>query len=115
MTTSPAALLRSIISDAVERRPCTRSGRVRFSVVGLEEERFVVELAAKGSAVRADDERAADCSLWIRADDVARLVAGWNLGGVRCSGDQDLLAALLDMLKPGASPLGVRIRGLDAS
>ena len=105
----PAAVLRSLVDDAVARRPAPLAGRVRVSVVGADEVRFVVDLRAEGSRVVDDDGAAPDAALYVRRDDVVHVVQGWSLAGVRRAGRDDLVAALAAMLQPGKSPLDVRL------
>lgn len=108
MDASPTALLRALITDAVIDRASVANGRIRICVVGKDEERFVVDLGAR-SRVIDDDTGAADATLWVRRDDVARLAHGFNLGGVRSAGRADLVDALARLLTPGQSPLDVRL------
>jgi hypothetical protein len=113
VTTDSAAVLRALVDDAVARRPAPVTGRVRFSVVGLDEVRFCVELRPEGSRVCDDDGAAPDAALWVRRDDVAHLVNGFSLAGVRQAGRADLVVALAALLAPGKSPLGVRLGARD--
>jgi hypothetical protein len=101
--------LRAVITAAVHGRQARVVGRLRIAVVGVEEERFLVELAASTSVVRDDDSRPADATLWIRNDDVPRLLAGWDLGGVRRAGRCELIEALVALLEPGKSPLALQV------
>ncbi|MCC7111750.1 MAG: hypothetical protein IT382_20820 [Deltaproteobacteria bacterium] len=109
--TDAADLFRSLVADALMARTCARTGRVRFTLVGLDDRRFVAEFGAKGSRVLDDDGAPVDASLWIAKADVPALLKGFSLHGVRRAGDEALLTAMASLLGPGASPLGVRLGG----
>jgi hypothetical protein len=101
-------LLRGLVADAVSGRSSPRVGRLRLTVVGADEAGFLVNLD-NSSCVIDDDHNDADADLWLAAADVPHLIHGFSVQGVRQAGDPALVAALADLLRPGASPLGVRL------
>lgn len=109
--TDPTDLLRALLTDALTSRTCPRAGRVRFTLVGMDESRFVADLRPEGARVLDDDGTAVEASLWIAKADVPSLLKGFSLHGVRRAGDEALLESLVSLLGPGASPLGVRLGG----
>lgn len=104
-------ILRGVIDDALDQRRSATEVRVRLVVVGLDERSFVVELGRAKCRSLDDTEQPTDATLWIREDDVPRLVHGWTLGGVRSAGDRAAVEALSSLLVPGGSPLSTRFPG----
>jgi hypothetical protein len=102
-----SATLREIIARAVDGSAAKESGRLRITIVGRHEEHFLVQLAPSNSRVKDDEDGPTDATLWIRKDDVSRILDGWELGGVRRAGKIELVEALVALLVPGKSALTV--------